>query len=122
MRRLIEEFGEKRAREIMGDTRPVQRRKPVPEIVGAKERRLPALTRSGPTGNPGWRELRDLDELDGRPPNRVTGVRIATFRTAGRCTGCAGEIVIGAEAMQIERLASKRWYCVACGQREVERG
>lgn len=122
MRRLIDEFGEKRAREIMGDTRPVERRKPVPSHVGVKDKPLPALTRSGgPTGNPGWQELRDLDKLNDRK-NPVQRVQIQTFRKAGKCHGCGSEIVAGTEAMRVIRVSTSRWFCMACGTEEARRG
>lgn len=121
-RELVAAFGEKRAAEIMGDTTPPARRKPVPTRVGVPDKPLPALTRSGPTGNPGWRELRDLDVLQG-VRNPVKGVRIRTMAKARKCAGCSNEIVPGEEAMYVMRVGGiNRWYCMACGHREVARG
>lgn len=121
LRELTAAFGEKRAREIMGDARPVARKKPVPTRVGVADKPLPALTRSQPSNNPGWRELRDLDVLEGRS-NPVKSVSIRPVRKRIDCPGCSEEVPIGVDAMLVRRVSSERWYCMACGHEEVRRG
>lgn len=120
MRRLVEEFGEKRAAEILGNTAPPARRKQQPTSVGVKPkaRGIGWADQKGTGGGPAadWKNRPRRE--DEKP--RVRLLRV-TIKQGRRCADCRVLVPKDDDIMRLTWFSRQAWYCPPCGAKEVKR-
>jgi hypothetical protein len=116
-RRLEAEFGVARAAQILGDTTPPVRRRPVPMSVGRRPRKGPAIDDRD-------RTVRGPSLLDYKARNRQLGIvdaviriTVPVARSRRHCRECQTWIEAGEQFVRAHREAGVRDYCGPCGAR-----
>lgn len=103
---LVREFGEERARAILGG-QPARRRAQVPDVVGKRAKPAPAIGRPKVRGV-SWRERPDRA---GRPK-----VSVRVYKRQGiNCHDCGTRVPPGDEHLLVTTLATQYRYCPPCG-------
>lgn len=115
--RLVADFGEEKARSILGGE-PAGYRKRVPKVVGVKPKRAPALV-PNPNRVKGvsWR---DRDDRLERPRVRTIIYR----RQVVECYGCGRDVLAGDEHLLLTWTGGGRQYryCPPCGAEAAKGG
>jgi hypothetical protein len=110
---LVRDFGEEKAKQILGGE-PARRRAQVPDVIGKKAKPGPALTRSDANRERGvdWKERADRDE-DPR-------LKVVRYRRHGvECSACGVRVPGGDDHILVTYpRGPQRRFCPPCGVKE----